>query len=1640
VPPASNFEVLGFRAVEGDETYAEVAFSKALAPSQDFRGLVSVKGLEGTKVSVDRNLLKIYASSGSWPENPVITVEPGVKASSGETLVQFQRASVAFAYELPEARFAGAGVIVPTSQGSTIPIETRNLNGLIVEIFQIKGNNMTQFLQVNNLDGQKELYRVGKALSRTEVKLPFSKDDRNAWKRTGLDLSSLVKEHPDGMFQVRLMFARRHVEYECLKDHKDFSGMTFPEPAIVDGPDREGSYWDYAEDYYDGDSEGYYSSYNYRNDPCHPAFYRSYGDHSIIATRNILVSDIGLLAKAGADGSFHLFATDLKTAMPLAGVSLAVQDYQRQVLASGKTDAAGMLTVKPGEKPSFVVAEFGSQSGFLKLDEGLSLSVSQFDVGGDKPKEGLKGFIYGERGVWRPGDDIHLTFLLLDEEKRLPDKYPVVLEFQNPRGQLVSRQACADSLGGFYPIKLSTKAEDPTGDWLVTVRAGGASFTKSLKVESIMPNRLKATVDYGKKDYLDARRTRMTLEAKWLHGAPAPGLKADVSATFAPGTTSFPGFGDYIFEDPTKTLSSSRQMLWEGKLDAFSRASFDVELDSGANAPGKLKATLQSRVFEPSGVFSSETFAVDFHPYESYVGIKLPKGDQTRGMLLTDTDHPVGLALVDRDGAPLDGEVKVSLYQVRWRWWWEKGEENMAEFASSNSATRVSTETVKVKDGRGQYKLRVNYPSWGRYFIVAEGPSGHTAGKIFYIDWPGWAGKARDENPGGAQMLALESPKPSYTIGEKIAVSFPSNDKAVALVVVEAGGKVLRKQWVKCGPESTKFEIPASPEMAPNVYFHVSLLQPHLQTMNDLPIRLYGILGVMVEDPASRLFPTLAVKDSLAPGSEVSFQVAEANGRAMTYTVAVVDEGLLGLTRFSVPSPWGSFYRKEASTLRSWDLFQYVAGAYSGKLENLLAIGGGDDGFGSGNRKANRFPPVVRYLGPFSLAKGEKNSHSFTLPEYVGAVRFMVVAASGLSRADAAGPAAFGSIEKEVTVRSDLMVLGTLPRVLSPGEKVSLPVTLYSYVEGKSSVSLKVEASGPVSIASGGSQAVEMDGVGDKTVSCAVQVGDSVGPARFAITARSGTAVASQNIEIEVRPLGRPVYKVVSKQVAPGASYSEAMDLPGLSGTNSLGLEVSRLPPIDLGRRLDYLLVYPHGCIEQTTSSVFPQLFLGKAVALSEAQAGAAEANIKAGIARLKTFQTPRGGFSYWPGQAEESEWGTNYAGHFLVLAKQAGFTVQEELLEAWRSYQSKAAMGFSPRAEGEGSGDYMIQAYRLYTLALAGYPEIGAMNRLREHEDMPLAARWRLAAAYWLAGQRSQASQMVASLGSEVPGYREDEGTFGSGARDEAMILEALNLIDPSSSRLEGLVKRVAGRLSAEGFLSTQELSYSLIALLPYAGANAQAASQQYSYGSGGAESSAVLTKAFSQIALEAPRGGKAALSFRNRSSDPLWVKFIAKGVPSAESETSFDKGLDFSISYATAEGRSFRPEEAGEGEDFFAYLKVSNRSGEKLANLALTYVVPGAWEIANDGSPLLQEEAPPAKARNSSSGRAPKQSLDYVDIRDDRVLAYFGLEEGETKTLKVRLIKTYSGSFYLPSSSVEAMYDPAIQAVEAGRWLSRK
>ena len=786
------------------------------------------------------------------------------------------------------------------------------------------------------------------------------------------------------------------------------------------------------------------------------------------------------------------------------------------------------------------------------------------------------------------------------------------------------------------------------------------------------------------------------------------------------------------------TLASGETAVLEGRLDKDGKLRFQKDFAPKALAPGMLSARFTSRVFENGGAYSISQQTVDYHPYDNYVGIKLPKGDATRGMLLTDNKHVVKLGSLTGRGEPVGiKKVKVSLYKIDWKWWWDKSSESLAQYADSENSALLKQSIVSTNsDGDGEWDFEIKYPDWGRYLVRACDMNGeHCSGKPVYVDWPGWAGRAQEEGSGAASRLNLFTDKTAYTVGETATVQLPKATVGRALLTVETGSEILSQQWVEFDGERTQVELPITSKMSPNAYVQVTLLQPHKGKSNERPLRLYGIVPIEVADPATYLKPVIEAAQEWKPETTQKIKVTESNGKAMSYTLAVVDEGLLGLTNFKTPNLHREFYVKEALGINTWDLFDSVIGAYSGKLERMLAIGGGQSERNPDENRKRRFPPVVKVMGPFKLEAGETKEHEVTLPPYLGAVRVMLVAAD---------QGAFGKAEQEVFVRQPLIMQASLPRVLGTGETFDVPVTLFVTDDSIKQVTLAVEADGFFEVVGANAKTVDFAKTGEKLGFLTLKTKNRVGKARLKFAATSGEHLSESEVFIDIRRPNKETTRVTTQSIDPGKTWVHDFKPYGLRGTNHASFELSAVPPLNLDRHLNYLLRYPHGCLEQTTSAAFPQLYLNQLMQLSDKRQQQIQSHVSAAVEGMRKFQNAQGEFNYWPGGGSQNAWASIYAGHFLIEAKKAGYLVPPAMLSSWLTYQVSAAQRWEQAVD---TNDSHTQAYRLYVLSLAKKSQMGAMNRLRESTELSTKARWMLASAYYAIGQSDAASSVVEGL-----------------------------------------------------------------------------------------------------------------------------------------------------------------------------------------------------------------------------------------------------------------------------------------------------
>ncbi|HKK41547.1 MAG TPA: MG2 domain-containing protein, partial [Bacteroidales bacterium] len=931
IPPTGTFNVIDVRSTPGENQRIDVVFSDPVDASIDLTGLIYLVPQTPVTFNTKSNIVSILPAT-RLEGKVTINIESSVRNNKGSPLSSRIKKELDFSSMAPAIEAVGNGVIVPASKNLVFPFRAVNLKAVDLRIVRIFENNLPYFLQENNINGDNSIKRFGRPVYSGRVDLTSGSGlSSSGWNLYTIDLADYIDIEPGVLYQVSLGMRKSYSLFPCSEADDDKAY----EEALQQAEENSRRLWEDPDNYYeDTDWEIYYSfGFNWRdrNNPCKGAYYSP--DRKLV--RNILASNFGLIAKEGDDNLLHVMVNDLLSALPVKEVKIDVYDYQMQPIISGTTDQDGEAVLNCARNPFLVIATKDKDRNYLKVNNGSSLSMSSFDVEGNKPEKGIKAFIYGERGVWRPGDTIHLSLFIKDMLNKLPKGHPVQFELLNPMDQRVDNQVRKTGESNLLVFTTKTAYDAVTGNYRGVFKIGGASFTKRIRIETVKPNRLKIKLTFPD-EILGGTglAEKGNISVSWMNGAVAKNLKSSVDYILKHTKTEFKKYPQYNFDDPAREFYSETVRAFDGTLDANGDASFKFDPSGNLNAPGMLNAVFTVKAAEPGGDESIVQTSFKYAPYPAFAGINLPGLKGKSRMLFTDADNEVKIATVDKNGDPVNSAVEINIYKISYRWWWESDQENLAYYISNNTYKPVITKTITTRGGKGTFTFNINKKDWGRYLIRATLPSGHSTGKILLVDWPWEYGMKGSTD--GATLLTISTDKEKYNPGDEVSLSFPSPENARAIVTLENATGIVDEIRVPTGKGNTVVKFRAKTGMAPNIYAYVSVIQPHAQTVNDMPMRLYGVVPVMIEDPATRLSPVIEMPGEIRSQKPFSVNISEAGKKSMTYTLAVVDEGLLDITGFRTPDPWDYFFAREALGVKTWDLYNYVLGAFGGTLERIF--------------------------------------------------------------------------------------------------------------------------------------------------------------------------------------------------------------------------------------------------------------------------------------------------------------------------------------------------------------------------------------------------------------------------------------------------------------------------------------------------------------------------------------------------------------------------------------------------------------------------------------------------------------------------------------------------------------------------------
>jgi alpha-2-macroglobulin len=1576
----------------GEEPRIQLAFSDEIDMRQDLRGLVGVDpplDIEIKAMGDKATVTGPFAPGQSYD----LTVHPGIASRWGTRTTQAEFHQVAFTDLKPQLRFGKDGAFLPGQRQGRLRFWTLNLKKVRIEVKKVFESNLGQFLQTERLESSRErrnrfndhyVNRVGVEVFNDSLEIGT---DRNRWLEHELDLDRLLQADGGGLYLVALRFTQPDMLYGDESQAEE---------------NRRRRRWDSSDPY----SRAYVHAHGYVFKP-------------------LVVSDIGLLHKR-TDTRHIVWTTRIGDTAPLAGVEVTLRSYQNQILAQGVSDAAGRIEfAATNESVFYIEAQANGQRSLLKPDE-TAWNLSTFDTGGEDVTGGRpRAFIYTERGVYRPGDTVHLGLIVRHADDTFPDDHPVDLKVFNARGQLVNEQTLRQGRDGFYAFSFSTRPEDPTGNWRAQIQAGSSRFDHPVKVETVVPFKLKIEIEPDKPNLAaDDTLLGLRLGSTYLFGAPAAGLKAEIDVRLQHLERRFESFKAFMFTDESRSYRDADHRAFTGTLDAQGKTRLRWPLPRLDAPPSAVRALVQTRVFEPGGRPNRRNLVLEIDPYTAYVGIRKPEFDY--GYARTGAELELPVIALDPQGKQLSGRrLSYRIWRGSRHWWWEYDDRQsyLRRFKSASS-TELVMEGATVS-ALLPVPLRFTPEAAGEYLVeVQDGDKGHTA--AFFMRAYAWGAGAVGD--GGEATLAMRSDHEIYAPGDEALVRFPAPAQGSVLFTLEKGGRVLEERRYELSGEAGEFSIPIQIDstMLPGVYASVALLQPYGQTLNDRPLRTYGVLPLKVEDPLTHRRIVLDLPTSLRPEEPFSVNISSSDGKPTQFTLAVVDEGLLALTDFSTPAPWKNFYRKQRLGVQSHDIFSLFIGAVAGDVFKTFSIGGDVPAAARLGRlpgpeidpdKRDRFEAVSMFKGPLHTDEQGRATVDFDMPNYIGAVRVMAVAAQGRR---------YGSAERTVPVKTELLLLPSLPRFLGPEDSLKAAVSVFALQDSLGAVKVSIKTQGPLLPAGETEKTLYFTGQGTRELVFDLATLNAVGQARVVFEAQAAGQSFRREVSIEVRPAAPRLYTSQTKEVKPGAAT--AFDIPahGLEGTNRAHIRVQRLN-YNFSNRLYRLLRYPYGCIEQTVSAAFPQLYLKDFIAPRQRPEVGAEIDrhLNAAITRLRRFQLSDGSFSYWPGSSSASTWGGLYAGHFLVEARSLGYHVPDTMLDGWRRYQHSQSL-LSREA-------LMVRVYRVYLLALAGDAAVGPMNLLKENslDEMRPVERWLLAAAYRLAGMARAADDIIAGVGTQVKAYREFAHTYGSALRDRGLILNAALTLERTNTADE-LADVLGLALSGDGWYSTQETAAVLLGLGKYLKSQQIDASVHLAgwIELPDGERLDFDTDEFGAgFDIEKGFGGPVQVHLATGHLGRAFATLDWDGIPLKNELPDEEKNIELDVEWLDEDGQALDPSRIKQGTAFWGHFRVGNLGNRNsIEEIALAQLLPAGWEIENI---RIAGEAVPAWMKNWKLQRE-----EYLDIRDEGAVWFFDLH-GDRSALNfvLKLNAVTPGTFTLPPTTVEAMYDRQYRARRSGQ-----
>ena len=1341
--------------------------------------------------------------------------------------------------------------------------------------------------------------------------------------------------------------------------------------------------------------------------------------------RLLVVSDLGIAARLQPAEAL-VWVNSLRTTKPTADTTVTLYARNNQVLSTGTTDEQGLarLTWTPNvdAEPFLVVAQDGEDLTYINLEQ---TTVSQGEGLGGKnylQPDQVEAAVFSERGVYRPGETVFVQALLRDNQMRAPKPFPAILRVRRPDGRVYRDLPVEPDAFGAVSAEVKLPEFLPTGRYHLELAMPG-TFTvlgaTSVALEDFVPPQIRVSVQSATERGWVGDVSVFRVKSSYLFGRAAAGLKAEGALTFravAFAPTNWPG---WQFGDAEKVFEPVYRRLGIQMLDEEGAAEFHADSRRTWRPPAALEAVQEVTVMEASGraVTGYGREQIDAYPF--YIGLQ-PAWEGT-GIRVGETQR-VAIAAVQPDGesAPQPKPLVITILRASWNSVLRENRKGRYEWVSERQVVEVQRDTVALARRATDWAFAVDTP--GTYMLVAEDPQSGAATRISFDagsteqSWQAWS----REKPGRVELTLDQV---SYQPGDTARLQVRAPFSGRALLTVEANG-LREARTVELKKNTAEFEVPIHAAYAPNVYCTLTLIRPVAAEEVWGVHRAMGAVAVPVARPGRALQMKLAAPAGARPQAALTATVSvrDENGEPAqgAVTVMAVDEAICMLTAFETPDPAMVFTAQRALGMTAHDLYAALMPVAPDTLEVTSAPGGDSESVLRRRLnpiQASRFKPVALWQAAVPLDTNGQAEVQFDVPEFAGELRLMAVAYNAQQTGVAAQP---------VKIKRDLIVQPALPRVLAIGDHSDASIALLNESGAELSPTVRVTCGGPLRVETA-EQTVVIPAGGTAHVPIPLVAGPGAGKALCTIEVAAGAESYRETIEIPVRPAAGTRVESAVQEVAPGRIAVISPPQDWLAGSVSMGGSLASTPSVELASAMDYVVNYPHGCLEQTISGAFPMLraddLFRRLPARHKAQ-GDAAAWVAAAITRTLSMQQDNGAFAYWPFENSVAEDASVYALHFLTEARAAGFDVPVERYDAalnWARHRLAARVP-SDIESREWQNDLHIRAYICQVLALADQPDAGWTARLRELAPrLNYVTKIHVAAALLLGGEPRQAVALLGSLPMPVPNAPRNAGEWlNSEVRAAALLLTAWLEVDPQNAAVAQLAQYLRASQRDGHWGTTQNNAMALLAL----GKMAQQLPEKEAPLKGHILFPNGKTRKFSQtneVTWALPQGMGGSVTISNAGPAKIFVWSRAEGV-GTDPEPPTSQGVSLQREYLNSDGQTMAPDELAQGDLMIVKLTVDPQ-GRRLDHLIIEDLLPAGWEIEN-----------PNLATSQQIAWLKKEEPDrYRDARDDRMLI-FTAPIADTASFHYAVRAVTPGTYVQPPATVSGMYEPETRAVTTG------